>query len=230
VAEEDFAPVPERTDSVPAGDPGDPRPATDRLADHASIGRLATDLLPALIARLGASGLAEIEVREGKWKVRLRRCPGNSPGANPGRRASDRPSRPQPGHAGHGHPRAAIEGHRSASARDGHASLTPVGPGRPGAPDGSSPATDDADAALATSPAVGIFQARPEMRPGTKVRAGDRLGFVDVLGVRQEVVSPVDGLVGATLVAAGDAVEYGQELIRIELASSPSAFRTDGQA
>ena len=61
------------------------------------------------------------------------------------------------------------------------------------------------------------------MRPGTRVRAGDRLAFVDVLGVRQEVVSPVDGIVGATLAEAGDAVEYGQELVRLELAGQPAS-------
>ena len=59
----------------------------------------------------------------------------------------------------------------------------------------------------------------PRPVPGTRVRAGDRLGYVDVLGVRQEVVAPVDGVVGRELVEAGDAVEYGQELIVIELAT-----------
>ena len=54
---------------------------------------------------------------------------------------------------------------------------------------------------------------RPEPRAGTRVRAGDRLGAVDMLGVAQEVVAPVDGLVGASLVEAGEAVEYGQELV-----------------
>ena len=33
----------------------------------------ATELLPALIAKLGATGLGELEVREGSWRVRLRR-------------------------------------------------------------------------------------------------------------------------------------------------------------
>ncbi len=37
----------------------------------------------------------------------------------------------------------------------------------------------------------------------TRVRAGDRLGIVDMLGVAQEVVAPVDGIVGASLVGAG---------------------------
>ena len=44
-----------------------------------------------------------------------------------------------------------------------------------------------------------------------------------MLGVAQEVVAPVDGVVGASLVESGDAVEYGQELIVIELAMAPAA-------
>ena len=62
-----------------------------------------------------------------------------------------------------------------------------------------------------------------DARTGTRVRAGDRLGSIDVLGVAQEVVAPVDGVVGASLVESGDAVEYGQELIVIELAMAPAA-------
>ena len=44
-----------------------------------------------------------------------------------------------------------------------------------------------------------------------------------MLGVPQEVVAPVDGVVGASLVEPGDAVEYGQELILIEFASPTPA-------
>jgi pyruvate/2-oxoglutarate dehydrogenase complex dihydrolipoamide acyltransferase (E2) component len=40
-----------------------------------------------------------------------------------------------------------------------------------------------------------------------------------MLGVPQEVVAPSDGLVGASLVEPGDAVEYGQDLVVIEFAS-----------
>jgi biotin carboxyl carrier protein len=57
------------------------------------------------------------------------------------------------------------------------------------------------------------------------VRAGDRLGVVDMLGVPQEVVAPVDGILGESLVDTGDAVEYGQELVVIEFAGAPA---TDG--
>jgi biotin carboxyl carrier protein len=46
---------------------------------------------------------------------------------------------------------------------------------------------------------------------------------VDMLGIPQEVVAPADGLVGASLVEPGDAVEYGQDLILIEFASAAPA-------
>ena len=72
------------------------------------------------------------------------------------------------------------------------------------------------------SPAVGIFQPRSGARAGTRVQAGDRIGTVDMLGVPQDVVAPSDGVVGASLVEPGDAVEYGQGLVVIEFAS-PSA-------
>jgi biotin carboxyl carrier protein len=70
---------------------------------------------------------------------------------------------------------------------------------------------------VATSPAVGIYRPRTDLTVGDRVRAGDRLGAVDMLGVPQEVVAPIDGLVGASLVDSGDAVEFGQELLAIEL-------------
>ena len=71
---------------------------------------------------------------------------------------------------------------------------------------------------VATSPAVGVYQPRKDLTAGARVRSGDRIGAVDMLGIAQEVVSPVDGIVGASLVEPGDAVEYGQELVVIELA------------
>ena len=103
--------------------------------------------------------------------------------------------------------------------------MTAVGPGTAdGDTAGSRPdAAEEPYRAIATSPAVGFFQPRPELTAGTKVRAGDRLGIIDVLGVPQEVVSPEDGVVGTSLVQPGEAVEYGQALIRIELAAARSA-------
>ena len=181
-----------------------------RKADHAGIGRLTDELLPALIAKLGTTQLGELEVREGEWQVRLRRPFGTAPGE--GRRAGDKPSRSQPGHEGHGHGRAAPEGTRGSKAGAGAG-------GRAGATNGTG-ARDELERSrsIATSPAVGIFTPGSRAASGTRIRAGDSLGSVNVLGVPQDVLSPVDGIVGSTLVEAGTAVEYGQELIRIELA------------
>jgi biotin carboxyl carrier protein len=208
------------------------RTANERAADHAAIDRLADELLPALVAKLSATGLGEIEVREGPWRVRIRRPGDGAWGTDPGRRSAERPSRAQPGHAGHGHSPAGFEGHRAArrspdgrpsashSTNGSSPSLTAVGPG-PDQSGGDRSRTGGErrpSRSVATSPAVGVYQPRPEANPGTRVRAGDRLGVVDMLGVFQDVVAPVDGLVGASLAEPGQAVEYGQELVVIELA------------
>jgi biotin carboxyl carrier protein len=204
------------------------RDAAGRLADHASISRLADELLPALIAKLGASSLGEIEVGEGDWKVRLRRP---ATAGITGRRAGDRTDRPgRLPVTTRGGP-----GEAQASSRPG---LTAVGPGR--SPDGREPdgrgeapsdipLDRDPYRAVATSPAVGYFQPRPGVVPGSRVRAGDPIGAVDVLGIPQEVVAPADGVVGASLVEPGEAVEYGQQLIWVELLSKPPAA-ADGPA
>jgi len=203
-----------------------------RLADHAAIDALTDELIPALIAKLGASGLGEIEVREGGWKVRLRRPGDGAPGPQ-GRRA----------------------GRSAAPAPPARSTLTPVGPGR-----GANQAGDDGEAtrqptsaptgldgdgarsavtsgagrdpfrAIATSPAVGFFQPRSGVVPGSRVRAGDPIGAIDVLGIPTEVVAPADGIVGASLVEPGEAVEYGQELVWVELLSSPPAGDGSGGA
>ena len=219
--------------------PRSDRTVDERAADHAAIDRLAVELLPALIAKLSATDLGEIEVREGPWRVRVRRPGDGSAAAGYGRRSSEKASRAQPGHAGHGHAPGAFEGHRSArevretrpSAGGGHstngssAPLTAVGPGADGASsgDGAGRADRRASRTVATSPAVGVYQPKSDATPGTRVRAGDRLGAVDMLGVAQEVVAPADGLIGASLVEAGQAVEYGEELVVIELASEGSS-------
>jgi acetyl-CoA carboxylase biotin carboxyl carrier protein len=67
-----------------------------------------------------------------------------------------------------------------------------------------------------TSPAVGYFAPREGVAVGIKLRAGDLIGAIDVLGVRQEVVSPVDGVLQVLEVESGQAVEYGQPIGRVE--------------
>jgi len=193
-------------------------PATD----VARIAGLADDLLPALAAKLRATGLGEIEVRQDGWKVRLRRPADGTP--EYGRRSTDRPSRAQPGHGGHGHAPAAVEGHRAArpgaaggEAIAGHSTNGNRPPGETAESDERRGERHRSRRAMAISPAVGVYQPGPAARPGNRVRSGDRLGAVDMLGVPQEVVAPADGIVGESLVEPGQAVEYGQELIVLEL-------------
>lgn len=201
----------------------DPRASSGPGVDLAAIDHIADELLPALIAKLGATNLGEIEIREGDWRLRLRR-PATS-GPNFGRRTGDRPagekaSRAQPGHEGHGHAPAALESHRTPAAGASNGADAPamaaVGPGRSaeGRTDGSD------DRSVATSPAVGVFQPAATAAAGAHVRSGDRLGVVEVLGVPHEVLAPADGVVATALVEGGHAVEYGQELVRIDLATS----------
>jgi len=194
----------------------DPRTAAERARDHAALERLTSSLLPSLVAKLGTSGLGELEVREGDWRVRLRR----PLGAGAARRSSgDRAGRTQPGHEGHGHAPAALEGRRVGGRTMAGHSTNGTDPGEPMAMD-RGPHTeerDEADAERRTnalSPAVGVF--RPGLAPGARVRQGDRVAVVDQLGIPVDVTSPIDGVVGPTLVAAGDAVEYGEALVVVE--------------
>ena len=185
-------------------DPGRPeRSESERAADHTAIDGLTERLLPALMAKLSATGLGELEVREGSWRVRLRRP---ADGGVRDKRGTERAARVAAGH--HAPPPSA------------NPAMTPVGPGRDGRDGAGTPGDRRI---VATSPAVGIFQVAADRRAGTRVRAGDRLGVVDMLGVAQEVVAPMDGVVGASLAESGDAVEYGQELVVIEFATASAA-------
>src|SRR5206468_7636220 len=132
---------------------------------------------PALIAKLGTTHLGELEVREGDWHIRLRRPYGTAPGE--GRRATDRPSRVQPGHEGHVHGRAAPEGHRASRGSGGASGIT-AGTGAASASSNGTGAPEernlDKSRAIATSPAGGIFQPGSRAASGTRLRAGHSLG------------------------------------------------------
>jgi biotin carboxyl carrier protein len=132
-------------------------------------------------------------VREGGWRARLRK----PAGPDITRRSAVRST--ADGHAGSGH----SAGRHQAQSR----------PAQPveGASD------QDAAPIAATSPAVGIYHPRRDLSEGMRVRTAEKIGIVDVLGVNQDVLVPVDGIIGTSLAEAGEAVEYGQELVRIEL-------------
>jgi len=60
-------------------------------------------------------------------------------------------------------------------------------------------------------------------RAGRQVAAGQVLGSIEAMKVRNEVRSPVSGRVSEVLVGEGAAVQYGQVLFRVE----PEMERTD---
>ena len=179
------------------------RTEAERATDHAGIARLAETLVPALVARLNAGGLGELEIREGDWKVRLRRPASSSVG-----RRADRP-------------RLGIT-----TGGTGTTGYVPTGQAKP-----TTPAAPVAPVAprrtAATSPAVGLF--RPGAAVGTKVRAGDRIATVDLLGIPQDVVAPIDGVVAEVLARGGEAVEYGEEVAVVEAPAEPP-IAPDGEA
>ena len=181
--------MPARSQGEKSGQ-SDAEQAAQVQRDHLAIGRLADDLLPALIAKLAASGLGEIEVRQGEWKARLRK-PATAPEA--------RTAKAAPESHGHSPSRSSGHGRTDSGHSTGDESETEPGP------------------ITANSPAVGIFNPRRDLVVGMRVRSGDKIGTVDVLGVNQDVVAPVEGIIGSSLVEAGEAVEYGQQLVRIEL-------------
>ena len=80
----------------------------------------------------------------------------------------------------------------------------------------SAGAPRDTARGIVASPAVGYFAPRRGIEIGAAVSSGDLLGHVDVLGVRHEVVSPVNGALREFDVESGQAVEYGQPIARVE--------------
>ena len=64
------------------------------------------------------------------------------------------------------------------------------------------------------SPYVGLF--KPLVSEGREVKEGEVICFVEVLGVLNEVTSPVKGRVADLPLNEGDPVEYGQVLAEIE--------------
>lgn len=178
-----------------AGSAGEKRTAGNARRGRQTIARLADELLPTLIARLEQSSIGELEVRQDGWRVRLRRASDNQPAA-PARSATRSATQ-----------RRGERGARPAADRAAHED-----------PPGSRPQSlrAERERRVVTSPAVGYYLPRSGVVPGAHVRAGDVIGHVDVLGVRQDVAIPEDGVLVSLAAESGEAVEYGQVLARLD--------------
>jgi biotin carboxyl carrier protein len=73
------------------------------------------------------------------------------------------------------------------------------------------------DSSVVKSLLVGYFGAGPTpLKVGSQVAIGDVVGIVTALGIPNEILSEVNGVVDKVLVAAGDPVEYGQPLVKVK--------------
>ncbi len=216
---------------------GDRTPA-QRQADHASLARLSETLVPALVQKLATSGLGELEVREGGWRIRLRRPATAAPG--PARRGD----RQRPGAHGERDPRSSRDGlgfgasgaSGTGAGDAGRSATASVDAGRSATGTehqdqiGDGIGVDGSRRVVATSPAVGVF--RPGLAVGTRVQAGDRVGVVDLLGIPQDVPSPIDGILVEVYPGVGEAVEYGESIAMVEAdpeAADPAAGGVDDE-
>ena len=68
------------------------------------------------------------------------------------------------------------------------------------------------------SPAVGFFVYADGLGPGLEVGTGDAIGHVEMLGVRHDVRVPRAGTVRNLVAESGEAVEYGQVVVELDVA------------
>jgi acetyl-CoA carboxylase biotin carboxyl carrier protein len=71
---------------------------------------------------------------------------------------------------------------------------------------------------------VGVFhEGMPPVTVGQDVRAGDILGAIEALALRNEIRSPIDARVVSVTVEDGQPVEYGQPLFSLSHLEEPAS-------
>ena len=139
-----------------------------------------------LIELLEESSVAEIEIREGEEAVRISRSSNVAP-----------PPAPQA-------PAAVV--------------LPPQAPAQPAAAE----ADDRPPGHVVESPMVGTFyrapspDAKPFVKEGDKVAAGDALCIIEAMKMMNRIEAPVGGVVREILAENGAPVEFGQPLLAID--------------
>lgn len=169
----------------------DGMPESSTAQDVERLGELADGVVPALVARLRASRLGEMEIRSGGWRVRLRRgAPRSVPAPGGTRGTSFAASDDVPSHVDSGMARSPGVGYFSP-----HSDLLPGQPVRAGDPLGSVDVLGVMQDV--TAPVDGVVS-RVYAEPGQAVEYGQELAAIDALG------SPTgdDGLPADTPVTA----------------------------
>ena len=107
------------------------------------------------------------------------------------------------------------------AAGTGAAQASPATTAAAATPTPAEPAHDDATPPTVEirAPRLGLFRPAAAARVGAQVAADDELGTIDVLGSSTTVPAGSAGTVVEIGAGAGDLVEYGQVLARIEVAS-----------
>jgi len=91
---------------------------------------------------------------------------------------------------------------------------SPLAEGPKEASEGEEETPSEAKRVKVRSEYVGLF--RPAISEGEEVEEGQTVCYIEVLGVLNEVPSPVRGRVVSLPLGEGDPVEYGQVLAEIE--------------
>jgi biotin carboxyl carrier protein len=159
-----------------------------------AIERAAAELVPDLAERLARHGLGEIEIRRGDLRVRVA-VTGSGIVATPSMTTT--------------------AGGRSAGSV--RSAAAPALGSSPGAGHVTRAETLVLGPQEVTAPAVGYFVFGEGLGPGLEVQKGDLLGHVEVLGVTHDVLAPRSGSVRNLVAETGEAVEYGQVLIELEV-------------
>lgn len=82
----------------------------------------------------------------------------------------------------------------------------------------AAPATPPSPKSVVKSPLVGYFGhlAKP-IKVGSEIALGDVVGVITALGIPNDIVADVAGVVDEVLVAEGDPVQYGQPVLRVKI-------------
>jgi biotin carboxyl carrier protein len=89
-------------------------------------------------------------------------------------------------------------------------------PGSAGEPGAPAAEADPADLDVLTADLVGIVRfSHPVVKEGDRVAAGQELGSVEALGLRNQVSARTPGRVAVIYVEEGSAVDYGAPLFAI---------------